>query len=65
MVEVVKTDEQKKKKPDRRPKLIIEDQVLTNFGGLSPQQDRQHVLMPKSKSPSQNVIANCVSGAGR
>ena len=28
MVEVVKTDEQKKKKPGRRPKLIIEDQVL-------------------------------------
>lgn len=28
MVGLVKTDTQKKKKPDRRPKLIIEDQVL-------------------------------------
>ncbi len=28
MVDVVKTDAQKKKKPGRRPKLIIEDQVL-------------------------------------
>ena len=28
MVDVVKADEQKKKKPGRRPKLIIEDQVL-------------------------------------
>jgi hypothetical protein len=28
MVDVVKADAQKKKKPGRRPKLIIEDQVL-------------------------------------
>ena len=28
MVGLVKTDAQKKKKPGRRPKLIIEDQVL-------------------------------------
>ena len=28
MVEVVKADEKKKKKPGRRPKLIIEDQIL-------------------------------------
>ncbi len=32
---------------------------LTNFGGLSPQQDRQRVKVSGSKSPSQNVIANC------
>jgi hypothetical protein len=28
MVEVVKADEKKEKKPGRRPKLITEDQVL-------------------------------------
>jgi hypothetical protein len=28
MVDVVKADEKKKKKPGRPPKLIIEDQVL-------------------------------------
>jgi hypothetical protein len=58
MVRIVKAQEKEKKKPGRKPKLIVEDQILIMLQYLREYRTYYHIGKEAKRTHPQNTIGN-------